>query len=294
MPVISNSELILRKMQAAEEAKEAEARQWEASAAERAHKMKMAEQRAAKQAVLEKARQADIKEVFNDKERVFKMCEIGDHEGLWSLLRKLQRDEEKGGSLNSSGGVKSLVGATTKDGATPLYYACKNGFLECARVLLEFGCTTRGTDSGGFTPLWVACARGQFECAELMLKQPSARPGASADQRARDGRTPLYAACEGGNLPCVRMMLDAKADIEARRADMSTPLIVASVFGHADVVEALLQAGALLLPSDEDGTALDNARRNKKGGECVALLEASMKLRGKLEQSSNSLDDEID
>ena len=105
MPVISNSELILRKMQAAEEAKEAEARQWEASTAERAHKTKMAEQRAAKQAVLEKARQADIKEEFNDKERVFKMCEIGDHEGLWSLLRKLQRDEEKGGSLNSSGGV---------------------------------------------------------------------------------------------------------------------------------------------------------------------------------------------
>ena len=44
------------------------------------------------------------------------------------------------------------------------------------------------------------------------------------------------------------------------------------------------QAGALLLPSDEDGTALDNARRNKKGGECVALLEAAMKLRGHLEQ----------
>ena len=57
------------------------------------------------------------------------------------------------------------MGATTKDGATPLYYACKNGFLECARVLLDFGGTCRGTDSGGFTPLWVACARGQYECA---------------------------------------------------------------------------------------------------------------------------------
>ena len=44
MPVISNSELILRKMQEAEDVKEAEARQWEASAAERAHKTKMAEQ----------------------------------------------------------------------------------------------------------------------------------------------------------------------------------------------------------------------------------------------------------
>ena len=133
------------------------------------------------------------------------------------------------------------MGATTKDGATPLYYACKNGFLECARVLLDFGGTCRGTDSGGFTPLWVACARGQYECArscpnpnpdpdpnpnpnptssyfflsrcaELMLRQP----GATVDQRARDGRTPLYAACEGGNLSCVRMMLDAKADIEVR------------------------------------------------------------------------------
>ena len=55
--------------------------------------------------MLEKARQAEIKEEFNDKERVFKMCEIGDHEGLWSLLRKLQREEEKGGSLNGSGGT---------------------------------------------------------------------------------------------------------------------------------------------------------------------------------------------
>ena len=77
-----------------------------------------------------------------------------------------------------------------------------------------------------------------------MLRQP----GATVDQRARDGRTPLYAACEGGNLSCVRMMLDAKADIEARRADMSTPLIVASVFAHAEVVAALLEARPLVTP----------------------------------------------
>ncbi len=50
MPVISNSEMILRKMAEEEEAKEEAARKWEASAAERAHKAKMAEQHAAKQA----------------------------------------------------------------------------------------------------------------------------------------------------------------------------------------------------------------------------------------------------
>jgi len=282
---VPTSEMIIAKLQAEEALHEA-------SAAERAHKKQMADQRAAKQAVLEKARQAEIKEEFNDKERVYKMCEIGDSEGLWSLLRKIEREQES--SLSSAGGVKSLVEATTPDGATPLYYACKGGFVECAKVLLGFGATTRSTQSGGFSPLWVACARGKFECAELMLKQP----GATADQRARDGRTPLYAACEGGSVPCVRMMIEAKADIEARRADMSTPLIVSSVFGHADVVETLLQAGALLMPSDEDGSALDNARRSKKQA-CVLLLEESIKLRGNLEGNleTNSLaagDVEID
>jgi len=42
--------MILRKMAEEEEAKEEAARKWEASAAERAHKAKMAEQHAAKQA----------------------------------------------------------------------------------------------------------------------------------------------------------------------------------------------------------------------------------------------------
>ena len=32
-------------------------------------------------------------------------CEIGDHEGLWSLLRKAQREEATDGSLNSAGGT---------------------------------------------------------------------------------------------------------------------------------------------------------------------------------------------
>ena len=80
------------------------------------------------------------------------------------------------------------MGATTKDGATPLYYACKNGFLECARVLLDFGGTCRGTDSGGFTPLWVACARGQYECARPYPKpNPDPDPSPNPNQaRAMD------------------------------------------------------------------------------------------------------------
>ena len=127
-------------------------------------------------------------------------------------------------------------------------------------------------------PMHVACQRGHLECVNLILLQR----GVVADQKAVDGRTPLYAACESGSVKIVELLLNKGCDIEARRNDNSTPLIVASVFGHYEVVELLLARGALLKPRDEDGTAVDNARRQKKT-RCLALLEAAMSERGVLE-----------
>ena len=75
----------------------------------------------------------------------------------------------------------------------------------------------------------------------------------------------------------------------AKRADGSTPLIVASYLGRVEGVEALLAAGAKLRIKDDDGTALQNARRQKQL-ECVALLEKAEKERGALEP----IDDEGD
>ena len=43
-------------------------------------------------------------------------------------------------------------------------------------------------------------------------------------------------------------------------------LLLSLVLTPSTQPTTMRQAGALLLPSDEDGTALDNARRNKKGG----------------------------
>ena len=70
----------------------------------------------------------------------------------------------------------------------------------------------------------------------------------------------------------MRALLRAGADVEARRRDGSTPLIVAACFGRADVVRLLLDAGCELEPRDEDGTALDNARRLGHAG-IVEMIE---------------------
>ena len=92
---------------------------------------------------------------------------------------------------------------------------------------------------------------GHPACIELLLKQRDVR----LEHRTTDGRTALYAAAEGSNRRCVELLIEAKAEVNTRRKDRSTPLIVASYFGHVEVVEVLLKAGARLKLKDEDGTA---------------------------------------
>ena len=70
----------------------------------------------------------------------------------------------------------------------------------------------------------------------------------------------------------------AQRDEEAGR----TPLLLAAHHGRRECVRLLLDAGAALAPRDEDGTALDNARRAKKQA-CVDILEEGMRTRGRLE-----------
>ena len=62
----------------------------------------------------------------------------------------------------------------------------------------------------------------------------------------------------------MQALLEARAGLEATRSDGSTTLITASYMGHTEVVQALLGAGASLDPRDADGTALDNAIKQRR------------------------------
>ena len=89
--------------------------------------------------------------------------------------------------------------------------------------------------------------------------------------------TPLHEAAACNKIEAVAALISHGADVNARDQNGETPLMVASRWGYAKVVEALLDAGAdKELKATSGGlkgkTALDMARRENKG-DVVAILE---------------------
>ena len=83
---------------------------------------------------------------------------------------------------------------------------------------------------------------------QLLLKHK-----AKVDARDRDGRGALHAAAFQGHADILAALLDAGADVQARDAREATPLLEAARGGRANTFEALRSAGAELGARDADG-----------------------------------------
>lgn len=94
-------------------------------------------------------------------------------------------------------------------------------------------------DAHGQTQLAKACANGNYDNAKKRLEQ---RP---EDLNLPDyaGNTPLQIAALQGHVEIVRLLIRAGCDIDCVNHDKDTPLLDAVDNGHLDVVEELLKAG---------------------------------------------------
>src|SRR5205807_8600000 len=85
--------------------------------------------------------------------------------------------------------------------------------------------------------------------AQAAAQQASPAAASSNDDPAT---TKFFDAAMLGNLPDVRAAIAAHVPIEATNGAHLTPLGVAALYGHADVVSALVAAGANV-NADQDG-----------------------------------------
>jgi hypothetical protein len=123
-------------------------------------------------------------------------------------------------------------------------------------------------DDGVTALLMSASENGKLEVVRALLAA-----SANINARRSDGSTALMLASQNGRQEIVRALLAAKADVNAKRGDGSTALILASQNGHQEVAQLLKTAGAVGTVAQAQTTNSQSTQTSK-----AALITAKIGL----------------
>ena len=124
------------------------------------------------------------------------------------------------------------------DGFTPLMAAVDSRLVDKMKLVLSENPDVNAVTDDGRTALVIAAGRGSSEMARHLLAA-----GAKAAPASR-AISPLAVAVRSGSLETVRQLIDAKADPNRPDNDGRTPLILAVLGGHDEILRLLLDRGA--------------------------------------------------
>lgn len=159
--------------------------------------------------------------------------------------------------------------ATDFDGNTPLHHAARSSDPGVAALLLDAAAEIDALNHEGFSPLGVACTAGNWRLARFLMER-----GAKAEPAGGQPALLAAAGSDDDDPAGVLLLLKQRAKVDARGAHGRTALLEAAHAGNADVVAALLAAGADLTHADEQGrTALLEGARGGHGAVLERLLE---------------------
>ena len=158
-----------------------------------------------------------------------------------------QSEIDRGADINALGTYRAFNSRLYA--MTPLHAAAYNGHDAMVELLLEAGADVNAKAVGGvITPLYMACHEGNAKVANRLIDH-----GAEIDVHSHRGLTALCIAASRGHAETAKVLLEkgAEADlVSSYRPDTSyhsvnlmttfTPLYTASCYGHADVVNLLL------------------------------------------------------
>jgi ankyrin repeat protein len=150
--------------------------------------------------------------------------------------------------------------------------AAMNGDIASVQTLLKQGADVNAPQGDGTTALHWAALRNDLTLTELLL-------GASADVNAKTRlgeMTPLFMAAKNGNAEIIKALLNAGADAKSVSTTGTTTLMLAAAAGSSGAVQALLSAGVSVNAKDlnQGQTALMFAAAQGRA-EVIRLLAAN-------------------
>jgi hypothetical protein len=127
---------------------------------------------------------------------------------------------------------------------TALLLASISNKVKISKLLVKFGADINLPNALGATPLYAAANAGSLDVVRLLIKL-----GADINKKAVDLTTPTWIAAQRGNEMALLALLQGTdklrgAHVNTQSVDGISPLMVATYFGHAGCVRALLKHGA--------------------------------------------------
>jgi ankyrin repeat protein len=143
-------------------------------------------------------------------------------------------------------------------GQTALHVAALNNAVDAARLLIGRGANPLlgKQDDSDHIPLEDAVSFNKPEMVDLLARHGGYVPGA-----AINGWSLLHRACEKGRARTVEALLNAGANCNEMTENGSTPLLIAVVRGHTEVVKVLLQFQGVLETMNEHFVKTDAKKR---------------------------------
>ena len=128
---------------------------------------------------------------------------------------------------------------TDSSGATPLHIAAQFGYQDIAEQLIAKGANVLAKNHQRKTPLHIAARYNQTKIIRLLLANNS-----NVDAEDFDGildSTPLHEASEMGHLNSAEILVYRGADLQAVNSDKLTPVDLAVVNDHVELVQFFLK-----------------------------------------------------
>lgn len=167
---------------------------------------------------------------------LFRACEMGHKEVIQTLIK---------------GGAR--VDLLDQDGHSPLHWAALGGNPDVCQILIENKINPDVQDYAGRTPLQCAAYGGYINCMVVLLEN-----NADPNIQDKEGRTALHWLCNNGYLDAIKLLLGFGAfpNHMENNEERYTPLDYALLGAHHEVIQFMLEHGALSIAAIQDIAAV--------------------------------------